>query len=71
MFVVPDYRSKGVPAAMFSKLFAWGRTHGYRVAEGSLIGEENVRSWREIEGAGGVRYKTWYLYQKVLQVQGS
>lgn len=71
MFVVPDYRSKGVPAAMFSKLFAWGRTHGYRVAEGSLIGEENVRSWREIEGAGGVRYKTWYLYQMVLQVQGS
>ncbi|MHB8071767.1 MAG: GNAT family N-acetyltransferase [Candidatus Cryosericum sp.] len=71
MFVVPDYRSKGVPAAMFSKLFAWGRTHGYRVAEGSLIGEENVRSWREIEGAGGVRYKTWYLYQMVLQAQGS
>ena len=71
MFVVPDYRSKGVPAAMFSKLFAWGRSHGYRVAEGSLIGEENVRSWREIEGAGGVRYKTWYLYQKVLQVGGS
>ncbi|HWQ22366.1 MAG TPA: N-acetyltransferase, partial [Clostridia bacterium] len=56
MFVVPDYRFRGVPAAMFSKLFAWGRTHGYRLAEGSLIGEENVRSWREIEGAGGVRY---------------
>ena len=71
MFVVPDYRFKGVPAAMFSKLFAWGRTHGYRMAEGSMIGEENVRSWREIEGAGGVRYKTWYLYQMVLEPQAS
>lgn len=67
MFVVPDYRARGVPAAMFSRLFSWGRSHGYRVAEGSLIGEENVRSWREIEGAGGVRYKTWYLYQMALR----
>ena len=71
IFVVPDYRSRGVPAAMFSKLFAWGRTHGYRVAEGSLIGEENVRSWREIEGAGGIRYKTWYLYRMDLDAQRS
>jgi len=71
MFVVPDYRFRGVPAAMFSKLFAWGRTHGYRVAEGSLIGEENVRSWREIEGAGGIRYKTWYLYEMALDAQNS
>lgn len=71
LFVVPDYRSRGVPAAMFSKLFAWGRAHGYRMAEGSLVGEENVRSWREIEGAGGVRYKTWYLYQMVLGPQAS
>ena len=71
MFVVPDYRSRGVPAAMFSKLFTWGRAHGYRVAEGSLLGEENVRSWREIEGAGGIRYKTWYLYQMALDAPGS
>lgn len=71
MFVVPDYRYRGVPTAMFSKLFAWGRTHGYRVAEGSLVGEENVHSWREIEGAGGIRYKTWYLYQMDLDAQGS
>jgi GNAT superfamily N-acetyltransferase len=71
MFVVPDYRYRGVPAAMFSKLFAWGRTHGYRVAEGSLVGEENVRSWREIEGAGGIRYKTWYLYRMDLDAQSS
>jgi GNAT superfamily N-acetyltransferase len=71
MFVVPDYRSKGVPAAMFAKLFTWGRAHGYRVAEGSLLGEENVRSWREIEGAGGIRYKTWYLYQMTLDAQDS
>jgi GNAT superfamily N-acetyltransferase len=71
MFVVPDYRSRGVPAAMFSKLFAWGRAHGYRVAEGSLLGEENVRSWREIEGAGGIRYKTWYLYEMALDAPGS
>jgi GNAT superfamily N-acetyltransferase len=71
MFVVPDYRSKGVPAAMFSKLFTWGRAHGYCVAEGSLIGEENVRSWREIEGAGGIRYKTWCLYQMALDAQSS
>ena len=56
---------------MFSKLFAWGRTHGYRVAEGSLIGEENVRSWREIEGAGGIRYKTWDLYEMSLDTPGS
>ena len=71
MFVVPDYRSRGVPAAMFSKLFSWGRAHGYRVAEGSLIGEENVRTWREIEGAGGIRYKTWYLYEMALDAPGS
>ncbi|MCX6097679.1 MAG: hypothetical protein NTZ77_04265 [Caldiserica bacterium] len=71
MFVVPDYRFRGVPAAMFSKLFTWGRAHGYRVAEGSLLGEENVAAWREIEGAGGIRYKTWYLYQMVLDPQDS
>jgi hypothetical protein len=56
---------------MFSKLSAWGRAHGYRVAEGSLIGEDNVRSWREIEGAGGIRYKTWCLYQMDLDAQSS
>jgi len=36
-----------------------------------MISEENVRSWREIEGAGGIRYKIWYLYEMALDAQSS
>lgn len=64
MFVVPEYRSKGVSFAIYHKAFSNGVNKGYTWGEGSTIGETNLRMRADIEGTGATHYKTYRIYRK-------
>lgn len=64
MFVIPEYRKKAVSSAMLYKAFEAARRKGYTWGEGSTIGETNLSMRRDVEGIGGVHYRTYRLYKK-------
>lgn len=66
MFVVPEFRSKGVSYAMYHYAFTNGLKKGYTWGEGSTIGETNLRMRADIEGTGATHYKTYRIYKKEL-----
>jgi GNAT superfamily N-acetyltransferase len=66
MFVVPEFRSKGVSFAIYHTIFKNGLSMGYTWGEASTIGETNTRMRTDIESAGGVHYKTYRIYRKEL-----
>jgi GNAT superfamily N-acetyltransferase len=66
MFVVPAFRKKGVPHAIYNHIFEHAYAKGYTHGEGSIIGEHNVEMQRDIEKFGGKRYKTYRIYQKAI-----
>ncbi len=61
-FVLPEYQSKGIPAALFVELLKYARSLGYEFAEGSTININNVKMCKEAEGAGGIPYKKFAIY---------
>jgi hypothetical protein len=66
MFVIPEFRNKGVSYAMYHFTFSNGLTKGYTWGEGSTIGETNLRMRADIEGTGAIHYKTYRIYRKEL-----
>lgn len=66
MFVVPEFRSKGVSFAIYHTIFKNGLFMGYSWGEASTIGETNTRMRTDIESAGGIHYKTYRIYRKEL-----
>lgn len=66
LFVVPEYRKKGVSAAIFMETFAAVQKYGYRWLEGSTIGEINRQMRNDVERAGGKHYRTYRIYEKDL-----
>jgi len=66
MFVIPEYRSKGVSFAIYYQIFLNGIKKGYIWGEGSTIGETNIRMRNDIENMGGKKYKTYRVYKKIL-----
>ena len=66
MFVIPEYRSKGVSFAIYHTAFKNGINKGYTWGEGSTIGETNLRMRADIEGTGATKYKTYRIYKKEL-----
>lgn len=66
LFVVPEWRKKAVTGAMFNHMMAAAVRLGYTWGEGSTIGETNTAMIREAEGAGGVHYRTYRIYEKAL-----
>jgi len=64
MFVVPEYRNKGVSYAIYYKVFKNGTKKGMSFGEGSTIGENNARMRADIESFGGQKYKTYRIYKK-------
>lgn len=64
MFVVPEFRNKGVSYAIYYQTFLNGTKKGYIFGEGSTIGENNTRMRNDIENFGGERYKTYRIYKK-------
>ena len=66
LFVIPEYRKKGVSAAIFMETFSAVQKHGYRWLEGSTIGEINRQMRNDVERAGGKHYRTYRIYEKDL-----
>ncbi len=66
MFVVPEFRNKGVSFAIYHFTFNNGLKKGYTWGEGSTIGETNLRMRADIEGTGAIHYKTYRIYKKEL-----
>lgn len=64
MFVVPEFRKKGVSGAIYYKCYEAAKRSGYTHGEGSTIGEMNVAMRRDAEGAGGKHYRTYRIYEK-------
>lgn len=63
LMVDPDYRNKGVSAAMYLYAFRAGLKKGYTYGDGSTIHEFNIRMRREAERAGGELYRIFRIYQ--------
>jgi len=66
MFVIPEFRSKGVSFAIYHTIFKNAARKGYIAGEASTIGETNVRMRSDIESTGATRYKTYRIYRKEL-----
>lgn len=66
LFVIPEFRKKGVSGCIFYKYFENGLKKGYNYAEGSTIGETNREMRADIEKTGGIRYRTYRIYKKEL-----
>jgi len=64
LFVVPEYRKKGVTAAIYVHCEDAFKRHGYDAVEGSTIWEYNVAMRRDIEKLGGKINKTFRIYKK-------
>lgn len=63
MFVIPEYRKKGVSHSLYIQLFYNGYKNGLKYAEGSTIGETNYPMRRDAEKLGGIKYKTYRIYE--------
>jgi len=63
LFVVPEWRKRGVTGAMFWHLWKAAGPRGYEWGEGSTIGETNEEMRRDAERAGGEHYKTYRIYR--------
>lgn len=66
LFVVPEWRKKGVTGAIFLHALREGRRKGYKWGEGSTVGETNLPMRRDAERAGGEHYRTYRIYRKDL-----
>ncbi len=67
MFVIPEFRSKGVSFAIYYTVFTNAIKNGFVEGEASTIGETNLRMRSDIEGTGAVHYKTYRIYKKELK----
>ncbi|WFA09460.1 GNAT family N-acetyltransferase [Tissierella sp. Yu-01] len=64
LFVIPEYRKKGVPSAIYLESFKKAKEKGYKFVEGSTIWEYNTEMKNDIERFGGELYKTYRIYKK-------
>lgn len=66
LFVVPEYRKKGVTAAIYYEGLKKGIARGFRKVEGSTVWEYNKPMQNDAFGFTGEPYKTYRIYQKLL-----
>lgn len=66
MFVVPEFRNKGVSFAIYHAAFKNAIHKGYTWGEASTIGETNLKMRADIESTGATHYKTYRIYKKEL-----
>jgi GNAT superfamily N-acetyltransferase len=66
MGVLPEYRNKGIDALMISRIIEAGLRLGKKYCELSWILEDNVAMNSLSEKVGGVRYRTYRLYEAPL-----
>ena len=63
LFVIPEYRDKGVSSAIYFSMYSSALRKGYEFLEGSTIWEYNKTMMHDIEKYGGVIYKTYRIYK--------
>ncbi len=63
MFVIPEFRMKGVSYAIYYNVFNNAIKKGYMTGEGSTIGEDNIQMRNDIESFGGVKNKTYRVFK--------
>lgn len=66
LFVVPEYRKKGVAGAIYLNALEACKKKGYLTGEGSTIWEYNTIMRRDAESVGGKIYKTYRIFKKDL-----
>lgn len=64
LFVIPEYRKKGVTAAIYYAGLKRGLEKGYKYAEGSTIWEYNKPMQNDVLGFTDSPYKTYRVYIK-------
>lgn len=63
LFVVPEFRRKGVSGAIYLNIFRAGVRKGYRRGEGSTIWEYNKPMMADVHEFTGEPYKTYRVYR--------
>jgi GNAT superfamily N-acetyltransferase len=63
MGVLPEYRNRGIDALLIDKVIRHGQLHGYNYCELSWVLEDNDAMNSLAEKAGGIRYRTYRLYE--------
>jgi hypothetical protein len=63
LFVVPEYRKKGVSGAIYLNMWRKGIEKGYKRGEASTIWEYNKPMITDIKEFIGEPYKTYRLYR--------
>lgn len=64
LFVTPEYRKKGVTAAIYYEGLKKGIARGFTKVEGSTVWEYNRPMQNDAFGFTGEPYKTYRIYQK-------
>jgi GNAT superfamily N-acetyltransferase len=64
--VLPKFRKLGIDAVLYLEVLEYALQHGYKTCEPSLLLEDNDLILRASSFMGGVRYKTWRIYEKPL-----
>jgi len=64
--VRPPFRKLGVDAVLYFEVLAYALRRGYETCEPSLLLEDNELILRASASMGGVRYKTWRIYEMPL-----
>jgi GNAT superfamily N-acetyltransferase len=64
--LMPEYRNKGLELVLMSEFGRVASAKGYKQGECSWVLEDNEAMNNGLEAAGGVRYKTYRIYQKAL-----
>jgi GNAT superfamily N-acetyltransferase len=64
--VRPTFRKLGVDAVLYLRVLEHAIANGYTMCEASMLLEDNDLILRASQFMGGVRYKTWRIYEKPL-----
>ncbi len=65
--VRPRFRKLGLDAVLYLEVLEHALAHGYETCEPSLLLEDNELILRASSFMGGVRYKTWRIYETPLR----
>jgi len=66
MGMMEEYRGRGADAIFYLETAEEALRRGYKRIEGSWILESNTMMNQIIERLGGLRYKTYRIYEKAL-----
>jgi len=63
-FCIKEYERKAAVSAAYLGIMETALGKGYEWADASTIGEDNYKSWRPVEAAGGKQYRRFRYFEK-------